>query len=61
LNPLQQLTDARHEVSKHNFGTEAWEAAMATVRVLSEEIRLAAPRREYTSIDGDIFQHGNRA
>ncbi len=61
MTTKQQLTDARQEVARHEFGTEAWEAAMAIVRALTEEIRFAAPRCEYTSIDGDIFQHGNRA
>lgn len=61
MTTQQQLTAARQEVARHEFGTEAWEAAMAIVRALAEEIRLAAPRCEYISIDGDIFQHGNRA
>lgn len=61
MTTQQQLTEARQEVARHEFGTEAWESAMAIVRAMVEEIRLAAPRCEYTSIDGDIFQHGNRA
>ena len=47
----------RDVVATFKFGTDEWEAAMVIVRQLCEEDRLAAPKFEYTSIDGDIFDH----
>ena len=45
----------RNAVRAETFGTDAWEAAMVTVRALCNEIAAATDFGPYTSIDGDIF------
>jgi hypothetical protein len=51
----KKIRAARDNVRNYTFGTDEWEEAMVIVRQLCEEDRLAAPKFEYTSIDGDIF------
>lgn len=49
------LKAARAKVNALEFGTAAWEAAMAVVRELTEQQNAATDFGTYTSIDGDIF------
>jgi len=51
----KNLKAARAAVNAETFGTPAWEAAMQVVRNLTQSINDAAPKFEYTSVDGDIF------
>ena len=55
MTTAQALKIARANVNKLTFGTPQWEAAMAEVRTLVEEINAAAPRFEHTSIEGDVW------
>ena len=51
----KKLQAARDKVNSLQFGTQAWEDAMVSVRSLVEQIDSAKPQEEYRSIDGDIF------
>jgi hypothetical protein len=51
----KKIAAARNAVRAETFGTDAWEAAMATVRALVNELNAATDFGTYTSIDGDIF------
>jgi len=51
----QALKIARAEVSKHEFGSQAWEAAMEVVRALVQAEIAAAPKFVHTSREGDVW------
>ena len=51
----QAIAAARQAVNAQTFGTPAWESAMRVVRSLVAQQQAAAPRGEYTSVDGDVF------
>jgi hypothetical protein len=64
-NPAQAMTTAtlqsdlkaaRATVKSLQFGTEAWESAMAVVRQLVETIDAAKPAEEFCSIDSGIHR-----
>ena len=46
-----QLKAARAQVKMADFGTEAFEQSMITVRDLVEQIQAAQPAEQYCSID----------
>jgi hypothetical protein len=46
-----QLKAARATVNSLEFGTDAWEAAMADVRRLVDQINTAKPVEEFFSVD----------
>lgn len=50
-----ELKTARAKVNQFKFGTPEWEAAMEIVRKLVAKHNEQNPVRNYTSIDGDIF------
>jgi hypothetical protein len=49
------LKTARAEVNNHQFGSHEWEAAMATVRALVDQVNAEREPFEHTSVDGDIW------
>jgi hypothetical protein len=51
----KSIAEARTAVNAETFGTPAWESAMQVVRGLVAEQMAEAPRGEYTSVDGDVF------
>jgi hypothetical protein len=51
-----QLKAARAAVNTLEFGTDAWETAMAAVRHLIEQINTAKPVEEFCSIDSGIHR-----
>jgi hypothetical protein len=51
-----QLQAARVTVNNLDFGTDAWETAMAIVRQLAEQISAAKPAEEFCSIDSGIHR-----
>ena len=51
-----QLKAARATVNSLAFGTDEWEAAMATVRQLVEQISAANPADEFCSVDSGIHR-----
>ena len=54
----QAIATARQAVNAQTFGTPAWEAAMQVVRSLVGAQMESAPRSEYASVDGDVFNEG---
>jgi hypothetical protein len=51
-----QIKAARADVNALEFGTDAWEAAMAVVRGLVDQISAAKPAEEFCSIDSGIHR-----
>ena len=51
----QQIKAARAAVNKEVFGTKAFDDAFAVCKALVQKQMDAAPKFEYTSIDGNIF------
>jgi hypothetical protein len=51
-----QLKAARAIVNSLEFGTDAWEAAMADVRRLVDQSNAAKPVEEFCSIDSGIHR-----
>jgi hypothetical protein len=51
-----QLKTARVTVNSLDFGTDAWESAMATVRHLVQQISAANHAEEFCSIDSGIHR-----
>jgi hypothetical protein len=51
-----QLQAARATVNNLDFGTDAWETAMAIVCQLVEQISAAKPAEEFCSIDSGIHR-----
>jgi hypothetical protein len=49
-----QLKAARATVNSLEFGTDAWEAAMADVRRLVDQVNAAKPVEEFFSVDSGI-------
>lgn len=54
-NTQAALKAARVAVNAETFGTDAWEAAMVTVRALAEKANSERPAFVHTSIDGDVW------
>jgi hypothetical protein len=51
-----QLKAARATVNTLEFGTDAWESAMAAVRSLVDQINAAKPVEEFFSVDSGIHR-----
>ena len=51
-----QIKAARADVNALEFGTDAWEAAMAVVRELVDQISAANPADEFCSVDSGIHR-----
>jgi hypothetical protein len=51
-----QLKAARATVNSLEFGTDAWEAAMADVRRLVDQVNAAKPVEEFFSVDSGIHR-----
>ena len=51
-----QLKAARATVNSLEFGTDAWEAAMADVRRLVDQVNAAKPDEEFFSVDSGIHR-----
>lgn len=56
----QAITAARAAVNAETFGTPAWESAMQVVRDLTDAQMASAPRTEYTSVDGNVFNEARK-
>ena len=55
LTTQDALKAARAAVNAETFGTDAWEAAMVTVRALVEKANAERPAFAHTSIEGDVW------
>ena len=51
-----QLKAARATVNSLEFGTDAWEAAMADVRRLVDQVNAVKPVEEFFSVDSGIHR-----
>lgn len=56
----EAITAARAAVNAQTFGTPAWESAMQVVRGLVGAQMESAPRGEYTSVDGNVFNEPSK-
>jgi hypothetical protein len=52
----KRLENARQEVRRQTFGTDAWEAAMVTVRALCEQVNALRPPEEFCSVDSGVHR-----
>jgi len=51
-----QLNAARATVNALEFGTDAWETAMADVRSLVDQVNAAKPVKKFFSVDSGIYR-----
>lgn len=52
----KQLTEARREVNRHAFGTDAWETGMVEVRRLVAAIDAQRAPEEFCSVDSGVHR-----